>query len=177
LARQTPRRPPRFAAFCYTPLTTTNTTLPLSLSYPSQELTEEVVEALRSDEAVDTLLATLRASFPELVPPLLAERDLYLAWSMKRSKAVNGVRRVVGVVGKGHLRGVAYALAADAGGSGLKFSDLVDGRNSRADKERRRRESATRLAAEAALGAGLWAAWAVATGELPLPGAGGGPPG
>lgn len=42
------------------------------------------------------------------------ERDLYLAWSLKRSKAVNGARAVVGVVGKGHLRGVCYALTHDA---------------------------------------------------------------
>lgn len=48
--------------------------------------------------------------------PLISERDLYLAWSLKRSKAVNGARRVVGVVGKGHLRGVCYALTHDAGG-------------------------------------------------------------
>jgi hypothetical protein len=34
----------------------------------------------------------------------VAERDLYLAWSLKRSKAVNGTSRVVGVIGKGHLQ-------------------------------------------------------------------------
>lgn len=50
--------------------------------------------------------------------PLISERDLYLAWSLKRSKAVNGARRVVGVVGKGHLRGVCYALTHDAGAEG-----------------------------------------------------------
>lgn len=52
----------------------------------------------------------------QLVAPLVHERDLYLAWSLKRSKAVNGARAVVGVVGKGHLRGVCYALTHDAGG-------------------------------------------------------------
>lgn len=46
------------------------------------------------------------------------ERDLYLAWSCKRSKAVNGATSVVAVVGKGHLRGVCYALTHDAGGPG-----------------------------------------------------------
>lgn len=51
----------------------------------------------------------------QLVAPLVHERDLYLAWSLKRSKAVNGARAVVGVVGKGHLRGVCYALTHDAG--------------------------------------------------------------
>lgn len=51
----------------------------------------------------------------QLIGPLVHERDLYLAWSLKRSKAVNGARRVVGVVGKGHLRGICYALTHDAG--------------------------------------------------------------
>lgn len=54
----------------------------------------------------------------QLVSPLVHERDLYLAWSLKRSKAVNGARSVVGVVGKGHLRGVCYALTHDAGETG-----------------------------------------------------------
>ena len=32
----------------------------------------------------------------QLVAPLLHERDMYLAWSLKRSKAVDGTRRVMG---------------------------------------------------------------------------------
>lgn len=51
----------------------------------------------------------------QLVGPLVHERDLYLAWSLKRSKAVNGACAVVGVIGKGHLRGVCYALTHDEG--------------------------------------------------------------
>ena len=61
--------------------------------------------------------------FPELASPLIHERDLYLAWSMKRSKAVDGAKDVVGVVGKGHLKGVYYALHQDTGK--LTFKDLV----------------------------------------------------
>jgi len=83
----------------------------------------------------------------------------YLAWSLKRSKAVNGTRAVVGVVGKGHMRGVAWALTHDA--HALRFSDLVGGRNSRAG---RRQAALRRLAWEVALGVGCWAAWVAATG-------------
>ncbi len=60
-------------------------------------------------------------SYPELVAPLITERDLYLAWSLKRSKAVNGAGVVVGVVGRGHLRGVVHALLRDRGGAGLRW--------------------------------------------------------
>ena len=34
----------------------------------------------------------------QLLGPLIHERDVYLAWSLKRSKAVNGCQRVVGVM-------------------------------------------------------------------------------
>jgi pheromone shutdown protein TraB len=120
----------------------------------------QMVEALKSDGAVNAMFAQLGARYPELVAPLVAERDLYLAWSLKRSKAVNGARAVVGVVGKGHMRGVVYALRHDAGG-GLRFADLVGGRNRRSV---RRREAAVRLAWELALGAGAYAAWLQLTG-------------
>lgn len=44
---------------------------------------------------------------------------MYLAWTLKRSRAVCGQRRVVGVVGRGHLTGVMQALASDNGGDKL----------------------------------------------------------
>ncbi|XP_068635771.1 uncharacterized protein [Aristolochia californica] len=47
----------------------------------------------------------------------------YLAWSLKRSKAVNNMKRVVGVIGKGHMNGVIHALMADQGD--LRFRDLT----------------------------------------------------
>lgn len=109
---------------------------------------------------------TQPCSYPELVAPLITERDLYLAWSLKRSKAVCGTGTVVGVVGRGHLRGVAHALLRDRGGAGLRFSDLVEGRNSRRVRRRAAAEGAARLAAELALGAGAYVAWLAYNGEL-----------
>lgn len=47
----------------------------------------------------------------------------YLAWSLKRSKAVNNCRKVVGVIGNGHMNGVIYSLMSDQGN--LRFRDLV----------------------------------------------------
>jgi pheromone shutdown protein TraB len=47
----------------------------------------------------------------------------YLAWSLKRSKAVNNSKGVVGVIGKGHMNGVIYALVSDLGN--LRFRDLA----------------------------------------------------
>ena len=53
----------------------------------------------------------------QILSPLLHERDVYLAWSCKRSRAVCGAgrgarrgRHVVGVMGRAHLLGVTYHL-------------------------------------------------------------------
>ncbi|KAK8335407.1 hypothetical protein V6Z11_A09G052900 [Gossypium hirsutum] len=65
----------------------------------------------------------LSFSYPSLLQPLVHERDTYLAWSLKRSKAVNKCKTVVGVIGKGHMNGVIYALVSDQGN--LRFRDLA----------------------------------------------------
>uniref|UniRef100_A0A7N0RD30 TraB family protein n=1 Tax=Kalanchoe fedtschenkoi TaxID=63787 RepID=A0A7N0RD30_KALFE len=65
----------------------------------------------------------LSLTYPSLLQPLIHERDTYLSWSLKRSKAVNGSKSVVGVIGKGHMNGVIYALVSDLGD--LRFRDLA----------------------------------------------------
>ncbi|TYK01039.1 traB domain-containing protein [Cucumis melo var. makuwa] len=47
----------------------------------------------------------------------------YLAWSLKRSNAVNKSKRVVRVIGRGHMNGVIYAITSDQGN--LRFRDLA----------------------------------------------------
>ncbi|XP_043717028.1 uncharacterized protein LOC122665036 [Telopea speciosissima] len=69
------------------------------------------------------LYEQLSVSYPSLLQPLIHERDTYLAWSLKRSKAVKNSRQVVGVIGKSHMNGVVYALISDLGD--LRFRDLV----------------------------------------------------
>ncbi|XP_072966067.1 uncharacterized protein [Typha angustifolia] len=69
------------------------------------------------------LYEQLSLSYPSLLQPLIHERDTYISWSLKRSKAVNGSKTVVGVIGKGHMNGVVYALISDLGD--LRFRDLA----------------------------------------------------
>lgn len=132
---------------------------PTHSTLPPQDLTPALVEAAKEDDAITAATAHLAATYPALLPPLVHERDLYLAWSCKRSKAVNGTRQVVGVVGKGHLRGVVYALKHDSGN--LRFADLVGGKNTRAAKQAAAAAAWRRLGVEVALGVGLAAAWQV----------------
>eukprot|EP00877_Chromochloris_zofingiensis_P011930 jgi/Chrzof1/6991/Cz02g06230.t1 len=122
---------------------------------------KEMVEQLKSDDALTALYNEVSAQYPELVSPLLHERDLYLAWSLKRSKAVNGSQRVVGVVGKGHFRGIVHALKHDQ--QRLRFTDLVSTTKRQKSKHRTPALAVGRLVLELLLGAGLYAAWVAAT--------------
>ena len=89
----------------------------------------------------------------QVVGPLIHERDVFLAWSLKRSKAVNGCQTVVGVMGKGHLRGVVYALMRDQGE--LRFRDLAGSRRSKIQ----RGDVVKRIAFEVAVAGSLALAW------------------
>lgn len=121
------------------------------------DLTPDFIESLKSDDVLSSFVKELGQTFPELLGPLVHERDLYLAWSMKRSKAVNGTQRVVGVVGRGHLRGIVYAMHHDSGS--LRFADLVGGKNTREYKQKQKVAAVGRLVFEILLGLGLYAAW------------------
>ncbi|XP_010662527.1 uncharacterized protein LOC100250288 isoform X1 [Vitis vinifera] len=94
----------------------------------SSELSTNEMKELSTDDSTFQLYDQLSVAYPSLLQPLIHERDTYLAWSLKRSKAVNGGKRVVGVIGKGHMNGVIYALVSDQGN--LRFRDLVGKRSS-----------------------------------------------
>ncbi|KAM7273720.1 hypothetical protein ACFE04_028384 [Oxalis oulophora] len=89
----------------------------------SSDTSKNNLEESSSDDLTFQLYKQLSFSFPSLLQPLIHERDTYLAWSLKRSKAVNNCKRVVGVIGKGHMNGVIYALISDSGE--LRFRDLA----------------------------------------------------
>ena len=77
---------------------------------------------------------------------------MYLAWSLKRSKAVNGCKTVVGVVGKGHLKGITWVMLNTAASEGLRFRDLVG----RRQKPGRRLQ---KFVLETAVVTGVYMAW------------------
>ncbi|MED6152340.1 hypothetical protein PIB30_090955 [Stylosanthes scabra] len=89
---------------------------------------ELLQEASSSEDGTFQLYEQLGFTYPSLLAPLIHERDVYLAWSLKRSKAVNNCKSVVGVIGKGHMNGVIYSLLSDTGN--LRFRDLVGTRYS-----------------------------------------------
>ncbi|KAL8049737.1 hypothetical protein ABFX02_06G038300 [Erythranthe guttata] len=87
-------------------------------------------KALEKPSAGDSnmqLYEQLSISYPSLLPSLIHERDTFLAWSLKRSKAVNNGKKVVGVIGRAHMNGVIYSLLSDTGN--LRFKDLAGKRD------------------------------------------------
>lgn len=94
----------------------------------SAVLDEKLLEVQGYKGANDELLESLQrfgSHFPSLYDALIQERDRYLAWASKRSKAVNGSKRVVLVMGALHVPGVLEAIAADNGGNTLNFRNVA----------------------------------------------------
>ncbi|KAL8543900.1 hypothetical protein ACS0TY_004449 [Phlomoides rotata] len=89
----------------------------------SSDLSNKALEEPSGDDSSFQLYEQLSFSYPSLLPPLVYERDIFLGWSLKRSKAVDKSKNVVGVVGKGHMNGVIYSLVCDTGN--LRFRDLA----------------------------------------------------
>jgi pheromone shutdown protein TraB len=141
----------------------------------------DAAERLRSDDdAVSAALRLLTRERPALASPLVHERDAYLAWSLRRSKAVRGSAVVVGVVGAAHMRGVAFCLRhgaryhrqrrvsgeqqgeergaegedADDETAPLSFADLA-----RTGPKRTGGERVMRAVMDVAIGVAAWAAW------------------
>ncbi|KAF5178589.1 Trab family protein [Thalictrum thalictroides] len=97
------------------------------ISSPSFDTSQSNLKEPEMGEDPFQLYEKLSVSFPSLLQPLIHERDTYLAWSLKRSKAVNNCKTVVGIIGKGHMNGVIYALISDLGD--LRFRDLCGQRS------------------------------------------------
>jgi pheromone shutdown-related protein TraB len=70
------------------------------------ELTEEDLRELRSEDVLSRLMRELGEAFPGLKSVLIDERDAYLAQRMREAPG----RRVVAVVGAGHVEGIRRTL-------------------------------------------------------------------
>ena len=109
----------------------------LNINVPSAEvLKEKIDEAVENEASLATWMNDFENLFPTISEPLIRERDRYMAWVAKRSKAVNGKKRVVLVAGRGHIDGILKAIKEDQGGDTLKFKELIG----KVDKETSRSE-------------------------------------
>ncbi len=73
------------------------------------ELSEEDLRQLREQDVLSELMRELGEAMPDLKRVLIDERDAYLTKKMRQAEG----RRIVAVVGAGHVKGIREALASD----------------------------------------------------------------
>jgi pheromone shutdown-related protein TraB len=76
--------------------------------FVGQEIDEEMIEKLKEEEELAGLLEAMAAALPQVKSTLIDERDRYMAQRLRQT----GGRRVLAVVGAGHLAGIAANLDA-----------------------------------------------------------------
>ncbi|KAH1091750.1 hypothetical protein J1N35_019007 [Gossypium stocksii] len=125
------------------------------ITSPSSDISKNDLLEQNYENDTFQLYERLSFSYPSLLQPLVHERDTYLAWSLKRSKAVNKCKTVVGVIGKGHMNGVIYALVSDQGN--LRFRDLAGKTPSEAESNGWVQRLLKSLVRDTLIGILLWA--------------------
>jgi len=84
----------------------------LTSMFEKTEITEDKLRELKESDVLSELLAELGQAMPELKRVLIDERDTYLS---EKIKGVKG-KRLVAVVGAGHVAGIKEALGEDRSG-------------------------------------------------------------
>ncbi len=74
------------------------------------EVSEEEIERLKQGDVLETTFAEFAQDRRDLFDPLITERDRYMAARLRQEIARGGHRRVLAVLGAGHIAGVAGAL-------------------------------------------------------------------
>jgi len=77
--------------------------------FDDEEITEEELSELKELDALDKMLDELAELFPELKRTLIDERDMYLAEKIKHAPG----KKIVAVLGAGHLPGVQREIEKD----------------------------------------------------------------
>jgi pheromone shutdown-related protein TraB len=81
----------------------------LTALFQPQEISEEEIRHLKKQDVLSSLMKEIGEEFPDLKVVLIDERDTYLAQKMKEAPG----RRMVAVVGAGHVVGIRAALERD----------------------------------------------------------------
>lgn len=76
----------------------------------SDEIGEQEIEQLKEGDMLESSFGELAKQTPELYQSIIHERDLYMAAKLRQLSVHADVRRVLAVVGAGHLAGLAKAL-------------------------------------------------------------------
>lgn len=81
----------------------------LASMFETTEVSEEGLRTMKESDVLSELLNELGTALPEIKQVLIDERDTYLAEKIKEA----GGKRIVAVVGAGHVAGIKQALTED----------------------------------------------------------------
>jgi pheromone shutdown-related protein TraB len=77
--------------------------------FNKEEITEEELEKMKSQDMLQTMLNELTESFPKLKVPLIDERDQFLAQKIKDAPG----KKIVAVLGAAHVPGIKEEIKKD----------------------------------------------------------------
>jgi pheromone shutdown-related protein TraB len=90
----------------------------------SDELDEDSIERLKEGDILESTFTEFAEQSPELFEALIAERDRYMAARLREDNHGADGHRVLVVVGAGHLKGLAAALADGEADPGAEVASL-----------------------------------------------------
>jgi pheromone shutdown-related protein TraB len=79
----------------------------------SEEIDEEQIEKLKEGDILESTFTEFAEQSPELYQALIAERDRFMAARLRQENLHNQGKRILVVIGAGHLEGLAKHLAGD----------------------------------------------------------------
>ncbi len=80
----------------------------------SEEIDEDAIEKLKEGDILESTFTEFAEQSPEIYESLIAERDRFMAAKLRAANDGHPGRRVLAVVGAGHLDGLAKALEGNA---------------------------------------------------------------
>lgn len=79
----------------------------------SEEIDEEQIERLKEGDILESTFTEFAEQSPELYEALIAERDRFMAARLRQENKDNAGKRILVVIGAGHLEGLAKYLSTD----------------------------------------------------------------
>ncbi|HKL53976.1 MAG TPA: TraB/GumN family protein [Wenzhouxiangellaceae bacterium] len=82
--------------------------------FSREKISEEDIERLKRGDILEETFSEFASASPEVFESLITERDHFMAARLRQENNGHPGRRVLAVIGAGHLDGTASALASDA---------------------------------------------------------------
>jgi pheromone shutdown-related protein TraB len=90
----------------------------------SDEIDEEAIEKLKEGDILESTFTEFAEHSPQLYEALISERDRYMAARLREENAAAVDRKVLVVIGAGHMQGLAQHLESDQADPAIERAEL-----------------------------------------------------